>query len=178
MKLNLLSLIILASFSQFINAQFTGAKIYYEGEIGVVSSFFIKDSEGNTTLYEPGGLNFRGGIGLHDEENIFFLGLHSGMDANFRHTTGILPVYLNSKLALEIDDEIKLIFSFGYGKSFQIGPENLHGFLRKYTIALGNITKNDNLQSVFIEIVNHGYNFPDDGTPVVTLNFGYTFTFL
>lgn len=173
-----LFVILFFCFSQFTNAQFFKNNLYYEGEVGFISSFLVKDQEDNTTFFTFGGVNLRGGVGVHDNENIVFLGIHSGMDANFRHGEGILPVYLNSKLAFDIGEETKLIVAFGYGKSFQIGPENRNGYLRKYTIAIGDLTESENMQSIFIEVNNHGYNFPDDNTKVFTINFGYTYTFL
>lgn len=170
------SFLILLS-TQFFHAQSFKDYLYYEGEVGGITSFLTKDADGNTTFIAVGGLSFRGGLGFHDDDDNFFLGLHSGIEGNFRHNTGILPVYINSKIALEVGDKGRLIFSFGYGKSFQIGTENYKGFLRKYTIALGNMTQKDNMQSVFLEINNHGFSFPD-GTSAVTLNLGFTYTFL
>jgi hypothetical protein len=163
--------------TQFVHAQFFKNNFYYEGEVGGITSFLVKDQEGNTKFITVGGLSFRGGLGIHDEEGNLFFGLHSGIEGNFRHETGILPVYLNSRVAFDIGDNSKIVFAFGYGKSFQVGPENYKGFLRKYTFALANMTEKDNMQSVFIEINNHGYNFPD-GTSAITLNLGFTFTFL
>lgn len=160
------------------NAQFFKDNFYYEGEIGCVSSFFVKDNQGEAHVFTVGGLNFRGGVGVRDEDDLFFFGVYSGMDGNFRHKTGILPVYLNSRIGIPISETGRIYFSFGYGKSFQIGHENLNGFLRKYTIALSRRNENENRQSVFIEINNHGFNFPDNNFPAITLNFGYTFTFL
>lgn len=163
--------------TEFVHAQFFKDNVYYEGEVGAITSFFLKNQDGETQVFSLGGLSFRGGLGIHNEEQSLFIGLHTGIEGNFRHKTGILPVYLNSKVAFEISDNSKLIFSFGYGKSFQVGPENYKGFLRKYTIALGNTTQKDNMQSIFIEINNHGFSFPD-GVRAITLNLGYTFTFL
>ncbi|MRX69574.1 hypothetical protein SAMN06265349_102216 [Flavobacterium resistens] len=163
---------------QFSQAQFFKKYVYTEGELGVISSFFVTNSEGEAVPFALGGLSLRGGLGVHDEENNLFLGIYSGFEGNFRHSIGILPVYLNSKLALNIADDKKLFFSFGYGRSFQMGPENLSGYLKKYSIAYGRVTSRENIQSFFIEIDNHGYNFPDDGISVVTLNFGLTYTFL
>lgn len=159
-------------------AQFFKNNFYYEGEIGFISSFFVTDNDGETHVFTVGGVNFRGGVGIRDEEDIFFFGLHSGMDGNFRHRTGILPVYLNSRIGIPFDDDKRIYFSFGYGKSFQIGSENLHGFLRKYTIAYSHRNKNENRESFFIEANNHGFDFPDNGIPAITINFGYTYTFL
>jgi hypothetical protein len=164
--------------TQLLQAQFFKENFYYEGEIGCISSFFVTDAEGETKIFSVGGLSFRGGLGVHDGENIVFLGIHSGIEGNFRHNTGILPLYLNSKVAIPVSEKGRLIFSFGYGKSFHIGHENLKGYLRKYTIAVSTITKKDNMDSFFIEINNHGFNFPDNGIRATTLNFGYTYTFL
>jgi len=164
--------------TQFLQAQFFKKNFYYEGEIGCITSFFVEDVDGKTHIVTLGGLNFRGGIGVHDEDDIIFFGLYSGMDGNFRHKTGILPVYLNSRIGIPVTETGRIYLSFGYGKSYQIGPENLNGFLRKYTIAFSDKDKNENRQSVFIEINNHGFNFPDDNTPVITLNLGFTYTFL
>jgi len=163
--------------TQFLQAQFFKKNFYYEGEIGGITSFFVQDAEGETHIFAFGGLSFRGGIGIHNKENSLFLGLHSGIEGNFRHDTGILPVYLNSKLAFGLADNTKMILSFGYGKSFQIGTENYKGFLRKYTIGIANVTDKENLQTFFIEINNHGFNFPD-GVSATSLNLGITFTFL
>jgi hypothetical protein len=174
-KLLVAALILLGT--QFVQAQFFKDNFYYEGEIGGIVSFAYTDSEGETHPVTIGGVNFRGGLGIHDEGNNFFFGLHSGMDGTFRHRTGILPVYINSRLALG-NDKSKIILAFGYGKSFQMGHENLHGFLRKYTIGYATITERNNMETFFIEINNHGFNFPDDNIPAITLNFGYTFTFL
>lgn len=164
--------------TQLLQAQFFKENFYYEGEIGCISSFFVTNTEGETKVFSIGGLSFRGGLGIHDGEDIVFFGIHSGIEGNFRHNTGILPVYLNSKVAVPVSENGRLIFSFGYGKSFQIGTENLKGYLRKYTVSFGNITKKDNMESFFIEVNNHGFNFPDNDIPAITLNFGYTFTFL
>jgi hypothetical protein len=174
----LFSLILVLSGIQFSQAQFFKNYAYYEGEIGAISSFFVTNSKGEQVPFTIGGMSFRGGLGIHDEENNLFLGIYSGFEGNFRHDTGILPVYLNSKLALNIADDKKLFFSFGYGRSFQVGPENLSGYLRKYAIGFGNVTNSENIQSIFIEIDDHGYNFPDDGVSVITLNFGISYTFL
>ena len=163
--------------TEFVHAQFFKNNFYYEGEVGSITSFFVRDEDGDTQVFSIGGLSFRGGIGIHNEERSLFFGLHTGIEGNFRHKTGILPVYFNSKVAFDIGENTKLIFSFGYGKSFQVGPENYKGFLRKYTIALGNTTQKDNMQSVFIELNNHGFSFPD-GVLAITVNLGYTFTFL
>jgi hypothetical protein len=163
--------------TQFIQGQFFKDNFYYEGEIGCVSSFFVKNADGETTIFSIGGFSFRGGFGIRDEENTFFLGIHSGIEGNFRHDTGILPMYLNSKVAFHVTDKNRLIFSFGYGKSFQIGMENYKGFLRKYTIGFADITEKDTMQTFFIEVNNHGFIFPDQ-VPAITLNFGYTFSFL
>lgn len=164
--------------TQFISAQFFKDNFYYEGELGFVTSVFFTDANGESHIATIGGVNFRGGIGVHDEEDIFFVGLYSGMDGNFRHNTGILPVYLNSRIGIPITDDKRIYASFGYGKSYQIGHENLHGFLRKYTVSYSYKNKGENRESFFVEFNNHGFNFPDDGIPVKTLNFGYTFTFL
>lgn len=162
--------------SQSVQAQSVKDYLYYEGEVAGVTSFFVSDAEGNTKVFSIGGLAFRGGVGVHNEEGSLFLGLHSGMEANFRHETGILPVYLNSRAAFEIGDEERLILGFGYGKSFQIGSENYKGFLRKYTIAIADMGEK-NMCSYFVEITNHGFNFPD-GVSATTLNIGFTYTFL
>jgi hypothetical protein len=162
---------------QILQAQFFKKYFYYEGEVGGITSFFVKDTENNTHVFSIGGLSFRGGLGIHNDEGSLFLGIHSGIEGNFRHDTGILPVYLNSKVALGIDAKSKLILSFGYGKSFQIGPENYHGFLRKYTLGFANLTDKENIETYFIEINNHGFNFPD-GVSATTLNIGFTYTFL
>jgi hypothetical protein len=160
------------------NAQFFKNNLYYEGEIGGITSFFYTDANDKSHIITLGGLNFRGGVGIRDGEDIVFFGIYSGMDGNFRHHTGILPVYLNSRIGIPISDSDRIYFSFGYGKSYQIGPENRHGFLRKYTIAYSYRNKGENRESFFMEINNHGFNFPDDNIPVITLNIGYTFTFL
>uniref|UniRef100_UPI00404B5318 hypothetical protein n=1 Tax=Flavobacterium sp. TaxID=239 RepID=UPI00404B5318 len=163
--------------TQFLHAQFFKNYCYYEGEVGGITSFFVKDADGETQIMTLGGLSFRGGLGIHNEENSLFFGIHSGIEGNFRHETGILPVYLNSKVALEVDDETFIILAFGYGKSFQIGTENYKGFLRKYTIGLAGLTRRGNMNTLFIEVNNHGFYFPD-GVRAVTLNIGLTFSFL
>jgi hypothetical protein len=164
--------------TQCIQAQSFKDNFYYEGEIGFITSFFFTDVNGESHVATIGGLNFRGGIGVHDEEDIVFLGLHAGMDGNFRHKTGILPVYLNSRIGIPITDDKRIYLSFGYGKSYQMGHENLHGFLRKYTVSYSYKNKGENRESFFIEFNNHGFNFPYNDIPAKTLNFGYTFTFL
>lgn len=160
------------------HAQFFKENFYYEGELAGVASLFLTDSKGEAHVFTYGGLNFRGGLGIHDEDGNLFLGLHSGIDGNFRHHTGILPVYLNSRIALDITEKGKLVFAFGYGKSFQMGPEKLKGFLRKYTLGYAKVTSKENLETFFIECNNYGFVFPDNGIPAITLNLGYTFTFL
>jgi hypothetical protein len=160
------------------SAQFFKDNLYYEGEINGVVALFVKDQLGQVHSYSLGGINFRGGVGIHDGEGYLFLGIHSGMDGNFRHHAGILPVYLNSKFAFDVSENYKLALSFGYGKSFQIGPENLTGFLHKYTIEFAQSTKSKNLESISVEIINYGFYFPDDGTPAITLNLGFKYTFL
>lgn len=164
--------------TQLIQAQFFKKNVYYEGEIGGISSLFVKDAEGDTHIFAFGGLSFRGGVGVRNEEGSLFLGLHSGIEGNFRHGIGIFPAYVNSRVVFRIADDIKGVLSFGYGKSFQVGPENLKGYLRKYTIGIADITQNDNMQTFFIEINNHGFNFPDNNIPAITFNVGYTYTFL
>ena len=150
--------------------------LYYEGEVAGITSFFVTDSEGNTKVFSIGGLGFRGGLGVHNEEGSLFLGLHSGIEGNFRHRTGILPVYLNSRIAFDVSDNAKLVLGFGYGKSFQVGAEKYKGFLRKYTLALADVGE-QNMISYFIEITNHGFAFPDR-VSAITLNVGLTYTFL
>ena len=163
--------------TQLLYAQFFKNNFYYEGEVGGITSFFVKDTDGETQIITLGGLSFRGGLGVHNEENSLFLGIHSGIEGNFRHETGILPVYLNSKVALELENEAFIILAFGYGKSFQMGSENLKGFLRKYTVGFAGLTKRGNMNTFFIEINNHGFYFPN-GVRAVTLNVGLTFSFL
>ncbi|MCF6131408.1 hypothetical protein [Flavobacterium wongokense] len=172
----LLPIFVLFGF-QMGHAQFFKKYFFYEGEIGGITSFFVKDADGDTKVVTVGGLSFRGGLGIHNEDNSLSLGLNSGIEGNFKHDTGILPVYINSRVMLG-DDTNKVILAFGYGRSFQMGPENLHGYLRKYTIGFANITDRNNMQTFFIEANNHGFNFPDDGLAAKTLNFGYTYTFL
>ncbi|MGC4040874.1 MAG: hypothetical protein QM710_08880 [Flavobacterium sp.] len=153
------------------------AQFYYEGEIGgIVSSY--TDGEKKEHQVTVGGINFRGGIGVHDEDDIVFLGLYSGMDGNWRHQMGILPVYLNARVGLPLSETSRIYFGFGYGKSYQIGSENLHGFLRKYTISFSGKEEDGNRAGIFLEINNHGFNFIDDHNRVITLNIGFTFTFL
>ena len=159
-------------------AQFFKDNLYYEGELGGVASLFLTDAKGEAHVFTYGGLNFRGGLGIHDDDGNLFLGLHTGIDGNFRHHTGILPFYLNSRIALDITEKGKLVFAFGYGKSFQMGPEKLKGFLRKYTLGYAKVTSKENLETFFIECNNYGFVFPDNGIPAITLNLGYTFTFL
>jgi hypothetical protein len=163
--------------TSFIQAQFFKDNFYYEGEVGAITSFFVTSPNGETSVFTVGGLSFRGGLGIHNNENSLFLGINSGIEGNFRHHTGILPIYLNSKIGFDITDNGKLFLSFGYGKSFQIGSENFKGFLRKYTISYGWDTKKENTQYLFIEINNHGFDFPD-GVSATTLNLGLGFTFL
>lgn len=162
--------------SQSIQAQFFKKNLYYEGELGGVTALAVTDSDGETKFFSITGINFRGGVGVHNEEGSLFFGLHTGMDGIFRHKTGILPIYLNSKVAFDAG-EGKLVLSFGYGKSFQVGPENYKGYLKKYTIAYATVDDENRMQSFFIEINNHGFNFPD-GVSAITLNLGFTFTFL
>lgn len=162
--------------TQFVRAQFFKNTFYYEGEIGSIVSFFVEDVAGERHVVTFGGVNFRGGIGVHDEDDIIFLGIYSGMEGYIRHDTGILPVYLNSRIGIPFSENDRLYFGFGYGKSFQIGPENFKGILHKYTIALSTKTKGENRTSYFLEIVNHGFNFPDD-VPAISLNVGFTYTF-
>lgn len=162
--------------NQSVQAQSIKQYLYYEGEVAGITSFFVADSEGDTKVFSIGGLAFRGGLGVHNEDGSLFLGLHSGIEGNFRHNTGILPVYLNSRVAFEISDDDKIILGFGYGKSFQVGTENYKGFLRKYTIALADVGEK-NMHSFFIEGINHGFDFPD-GVSAITLNLGMTYTFL
>lgn len=89
---------------QFSFGQFFKENGYYEAEIGTISSFLVKNDEGETKLFTVGGVNLRGGIGIHNDEEALFIGINSGMDANFRWRIGILPVYLNSNVALDIAD--------------------------------------------------------------------------
>lgn len=169
-------IVILCGFAES-HAQFFKNNFYYEGEVGGIVSFAYTDNDGKTHPVTIGGLNFRGGVGVHDEEDIVFLGLYSGMDGNFRHRTGILPVYLNSRIGIPVTETGRIYFGFGYGKSYQMGPENLHGFLRKYTISISDEDDRGRRYSMFIEANNHGFRFPDDNNPAITLNVGFTFTF-
>ncbi|WP_445453452.1 hypothetical protein [Flavobacterium sp. 25HG05S-40] len=104
-------------------------------------------------------------------------GLHSGIEGNFRHDAGILPLYINRRITLDVGDDSKLILAFAYGKNFQIGAENFKGSLNKYTIGFTTITDGDIMQTFFIEVTNHGFYYPD-GVKAITLNLGYTFKFL
>ncbi len=163
--------------SQSLYAQFFKDNFYYEGEIGGITSFFVTNPQGETKFFTYGGVSFRGGLGIHNQEESLFLGIYSGMEANIRHDTGILPIYLNSKIAFDISDNGKIILSYGYGKSFLVGTENYKGYLRKYTIAYARNNENEAMESFFIEANNHGFNFPD-GFPAITINIGFTYTFL
>jgi len=163
---------------QQAHAQFFQNNFYYEGEVGGITSFFVTNAAGEAKVISMSGISFRGGLGLRDESGTMFLGIHSGMDGSFRHQTGILPLYLNSKIAIPVTDKGKIVVSFGYGKSFQIGSENLKGYLRKYTLGLAQETQKENLYTFFVEVNNHGFSYPDDDIPAITLNLGCTFTFL
>lgn len=175
-KLIALALILFGT--QCVQAQFFKNNFYYEGEVGGISSFFVEDSEGKTHVFTVGGLSFRGGVGVHDEDDIIYIGLYSGVEGNFRWRTGICPVYVNTRVGIPIVDETQVYIAFGYGKSFQVGPENLNGFLRKYTIGLSGKSEDGNRQSFFLEINNHGFNFPNsEELSAITLNFGFSFTF-
>ncbi len=176
----LLILFVLLCGLQKSHAQFFKNNFYYEGEIGGIVSFAFTDNEGKTHPMTLGGLNFRGGIGVHDENEIVFFGLHSGMDGNFRHDIGILPVYINSKVGIPFTETGRIYIGFGYGKDYQIGPERRHGYLRKYTIELSGKSNNgnNNRESVFIEVNNYGFHFPDTDSPGITLNLGFKYTFM
>lgn len=172
------ALVVLVLFlSQFANAQFFEDYFYYEGEIGGIAGFLIENEDSETTIASISGLSFRGGIGVHDPDEFLFLGINSGMDGNFRWKLGILPVYLNSKILVPVSDSGRILLWFGYGKSFEMGPGNRHGFLRKYTIGYGNITNSENLISFFIEANNYGFTQPD-GFQGKTLSLGVNYTFL
>jgi hypothetical protein len=163
--------------TQFSNAQFFKENFYYEGEVGFIAGFFVTNQNEKTEVFSISGLSFRGGVGVHNNEGSLFIGINSGIEGNFRRDTGILPVYLNSKFFIDLTDKTKLLLSFGYGRSFQIGTENYSGYLRKYTIGITKETEKDNYFGVFFEINNHGFYFPD-GFKAVTLNVGINYTFL
>jgi hypothetical protein len=162
--------------TQFFYGQFFKDNVYYEGEVGAISSLFVKEPDGNTKVFTVGGLSFRGGVGINNSEKSLFIGINSGVEGNFRWKLGILPVYLNGKVAFEVGDNQHILLSVGYGKSFQVGPENLKGNFRKISIAYGKTNKRENFDNLFIELNNHGFYF-SEGIPGITINFGVNFMF-
>jgi hypothetical protein len=173
-KKNFYSVLLFLVMSQFFYGQFSKENVYYEGEVGAISSFFVKEPDGNTKIFTVGGLSFRGGVGINNAERSLFIGINTGMEGNFRWNLGILPVYINGKVAFEVGDYDHLLFSFGYGKSFQVGHENLKGNFRKITIAKTN--KRENFDNFFIELNNHSFYFSEE-VPGITINFGVNFIF-
>lgn len=161
--------------SQTATAQFFEENIYYEGELSGIASFLMEDENGDVQFLTLGGLGLKGGVGIHNDEGSLFLGVHSGVEGNFRHRTGIIPVYVNSRVAFDVSENGKIILGFGYGRSMQIGTERYAGYLRKYSIA--HAIGDENMFSYFVEVANHGFRYPD-GVRATTVNLGIALTFL
>lgn len=164
-------------FSQSFSQSFLDDTMYYEGDIAGTASFLVKEEDRTNSFVNLGGINIRSGIGLHDPDEIFFLGINSGADINYRSEIFILPVYLNAKMGFDIFDSNKIMISFGYGRSFQIGHEHLSGYFKKYSIGYGVYTEKENFQSIFLEINNYGFDFPNS-IRGITLNLGLNYTFM
>ncbi len=96
------------------------------------------DENGNLSDYWflPDGIGAKFGYGIHFSEWIGF-SLNTGFDVVAQQKLVSIPVYVSIVLTPRINDEISLLFQYGYGKSFAIGRGNLSGCYNKFRIGVG-----------------------------------------
>ena len=110
-----------------ISVPFRGNETY--GEI---------DENGNRSDYWflPDGIGAKFGYGIHFSEWIG-LSLNTGFDVVAQQKLFSVPVYASIVLTPRINDDVSLLFQYGFGKSFAIGRGNLSGYYNKFRIGLG-----------------------------------------
>ena len=110
-----------------ISVPFRGNETY--GEI---------DENGNRSDYWflPDGIGAKFGYGIHFSEWIG-LSLNTGFDVVAQQKLFSVPVYASIVLTPRINDDVSLLFQYGFGKSFAIGRGNLSGFYNKFRVGVG-----------------------------------------
>ncbi|WP_396143777.1 hypothetical protein [Flavobacterium sp.] len=110
-----------------ISVPFRGNETY--GEI---------DENGNRSDYWflPDGIGAKFGYGIHFSEWIG-LSLNTGFDVVAQQKLFSVPIYASIVLTPRINDDVSLLFQYGFGKSFAIGRGNLSGYYNKFRIGLG-----------------------------------------
>jgi len=110
-----------------ISVPFRGNETY--GEI---------DENGNRSDYWflPDGIGAKFGYGIHFSEWIG-LSLNTGFDVVAQQKLFSVPVYGSIVLTPIINDDVSLLFQYGFGKSFAIGRGNLSGYYNKFRIGFG-----------------------------------------
>lgn len=96
------------------------------------------DEYGNRSDYWflPDGIGAKFGYGIHFSEWIG-LSLNTGFDVVAQQKLFSVPVYASIVLTPTINDDVSLLFQYGFGKSFAIGRGNLSGYYNKFRIGLG-----------------------------------------
>ena len=110
-----------------ISVPFRGNETY--GEI---------DENGNRSDYWflPDGIGAKFGYGIHFSEWIG-LSLNTGFDVVAQQKLFSVPIYASIVLTPRINDDVSLLFQYGFGKSFAIGRGNLSGYYNKFRIGVG-----------------------------------------
>lgn len=116
------------------------------------------NSDGSKNEYQfiPDGLSAKLGYGIHYEETIS-VGLHSGIDWKINEKLVIIPVFLNSRLNLEVGEESAIALQFGWGKASAIGKGDVFGTYKRFNLGF----QNDDGLSVFADLSL--YNFTVNG---------------
>ncbi|SFB09663.1 hypothetical protein SAMN05660845_1577 [Flavobacterium swingsii] len=115
------------------------------------------NSDGSKNEYQfiPDGLSAKMGYGIHYEETIS-LGLHSGIDWKINEKLVIVPLFINSRLNLEIG-EGAIALQFGWGKASAIGKGDVFGTYKRFNLGY----QNDDDLTVFADLSL--YNFTVNG---------------
>jgi hypothetical protein len=113
------------------------------------------DGSKNEYMFIPDGLSAKIGYGIHYEETIS-IGLHSGIDWKINEKLVVVPIFLNSRLNLEVGNGA-IALQFGWGKASAIGKGDVFGTYKRFNLGF----QNDDGMAIFADLSL--YNFTVNG---------------
>ncbi|EKT4552565.1 hypothetical protein ABF176_002192 [Flavobacterium psychrophilum] len=167
-KISLLFLLFnFCAFSQKFDARYTQFEFSMPFKSNGLYGSTNSDGSRNDYLFIPDGLSAKIGYGIHYEENISF-GLHSGIDWKINEKLVVAPIFLNTRLNLEVGQGA-IALQFGWGKALAIGRGNLSGTYRRFNIGY----KNDDDLTLFADLSLYNFaisGYKDFGTISIGIN--------
>jgi len=132
-------------------------------------TFYDADGDGEDdgdNQFIPDGISFHAGAGF-DADEIFGVGLFTGIDWNETGKLWSVPIYASAVLKPQLSDDFGLLFQAGLGWTLAIGRGDLSGLYQKYRIGY----LDSDGYGIFAEVNGYGFKWRSD-TQFATFNLG------